>query len=227
LKNGSGLLRAPWVPYVAPFAVFMAFVALHSSFPLPAIVDESARIVVVGLVIAFFSRSVLDFRVHQIVLSVLMGVLIFVVWVLPNALIAGYRQSFLFNNAVVGKAATSLTSGVEKDWLTLTLRTARATLIVPIAEELFWRGWLVRWFIAPDFTKVPLGAFTALSFWATALLFAAEHGPYWDVGFIAGILFNLWMIRTKSLGDLILVHAVANLCLSAYVMIAGKWEYWL
>ena len=44
---------------------------------------------------------------------------------------------------------------------------------------------------------------------------------------MAGVLFNLWMIRTKSLGDLILVHAIANACLSAYVIFAGKWEYWL
>jgi hypothetical protein len=29
------------------------------------------------------------------------------------------------------------------------------------------------------------------------------------------------------LGDLILAHAVANACLSAYVVVAGKWEYWL
>jgi hypothetical protein len=35
------------------------------------------------------------------------------------------------------------------------------------------------------------------------------------------------MIRTKSLGDLFLAHAVANTCLSGYVIAAGKWEYWL
>ena len=60
-----------------------------------------------------------------------------------------------------------------------------------------------------------------------ALLFAAEHGPYWDVGLAAGVIFNLWMVRTKSLGDLILAHAVSNACLGAYVIAAGKWEYWL
>jgi membrane protease YdiL (CAAX protease family) len=59
------------------------------------------------------------------------------------------------------------------------------------------------------------------------VLFAAEHGPYWDVGLVAGVIFNLWMMRTKSLGDLILAHAVTNACLAAYVIAAGKWEYWL
>ena len=57
-------------------------------------------------------------------------------------------------------------------------------------------------------------------------LFAVEHGPYWDVGFATGILYNWWMVRTKSLGDLILAHGITNACLSGYVVAAGKWEYW-
>ncbi len=60
-----------------------------------------------------------------------------------------------------------------------------------------------------------------------ALAFASEHGPYWDVGLLAGILYNWWMLRTKSLGDLICAHAVTNACLSLFVITAGKWEYWL
>ena len=72
-----------------------------------------------------------------------------------------------------------------------------------------------------------LGTYARSAFWIVALLFAAEHGPYWDVGLAAGILFNYWMIRTRSLGDLILSHAVANFALCAYVIAAGKWQYWL
>jgi hypothetical protein len=60
-----------------------------------------------------------------------------------------------------------------------------------------------------------------------AILFAGEHGPYWNVGLVSGILSNLWMIRARSLGDLIAAHSVANVCLSGYVIAAGKWEYWL
>ena len=60
----------------------------------------------------------------------------------------------------------------------------------------------------------------------SAALFAVEHGPYWDVGLATGILYNWWMVRTKSLGDLILAHGITNACLSLYVVAAGKWEYW-
>ena len=85
----------------------------------------------------------------------------------------------------------------------------------------------MRRLISADVERVPLGAYTHLSFWATALLFASEHGSFWDVGLAAGVAFNWWMVRTRNLGDCILAHAVTNACLAAYVLTAGRWEYWL
>jgi CAAX prenyl protease-like protein len=99
---------------------------------------------------------------------------------------------------------------------------------VPILEELFWRGWLMRWLIdSKDFERVPLGTFAPAAFWLTALLFASEHGSFWDVGFAAGIVYNWWMIRTRNLWDCILAHAVTNAVLATYVIGAGQWQYWL
>jgi CAAX prenyl protease-like protein len=88
------------------------------------------------------------------------------------------------------------------------------------------RGWLMRWLIRGDFQSVPLGAYTRSSFWITALLFASEHGPFWEVGLAAGVAYNWWMVRTKSLGDCIVAHAVTNAVLSAYVVFTDRWEYW-
>ena len=168
-----------------------------------------------------------DFRVQNWGVSALVGVAIFVLWIAPDLIFPQYRSFFLFDNSVVGTARSSLSEAARHDVPVLFLRTLRAVAIVPIVEELFWRGWLLRWVIDKDFETVPLGTYSALSFWTVALLFASEHGPYWDVGLVAGIIFNWWMIRSKSLGDLILAHAVANACLSGYVIAAGKWEYWL
>jgi hypothetical protein len=85
----------------------------------------------------------------------------------------------------------------------------------------------MRWLIQKDFLSVPLGSYLPSAFWITAILFASEHGPYWDVGLAAGLLYNWWMVRTRSLADCILAHAVTNACLAAYVVCAGKWQYWL
>jgi len=148
------------------------------------------------------------------------------IWIGPDRLFPGYHGFWLFTNPVTGSMAATLPESSRSDTLVLALRTLRSALFVPIAEELFWRAWLMRWVISPRFAEVPLGAWSARAFWIVAVLFAAEHGPLWDVGLAAGILYNWWMVRTKSLGDLILVHGVTNACLSAYVVFAGRWEYW-
>jgi CAAX prenyl protease-like protein len=114
---------------------------------------------------------------------------------------------------------------LRNDWV-LGWRTVRAVLIVPVVEELFWRAWLMRWLIRTDFRSVPLGTYAPLAFWATAILFASEHGPYWDVGLVTGVIYNACMIRSKSVADCILMHAVTNGALSAYVILNHQWQYW-
>jgi CAAX prenyl protease-like protein len=224
--------RSPAVPYVAPFVIFLALIGLSHLWPVAALTDEILRLAMMLAVLLLVARPLLqfkaqDFRVQSWGISLLVGVAIFVLWIAPDLLFPAYRHFFLFDNSVVGTARSSLAEAARHDVPVLFLRTLRAVAIVPIVEELFWRGWLLRWVIDNDFERVPLGTYSALSFWAVALLFASEHGPYWDVGLMAGIIFNWWMIRSKSLGDLILAHAVANACLSGYVIAAGKWEYWL
>ena len=215
------------VPYVVPFAVFMAMIGLNLVWPMPVVADQLFRLAVMAAVLYFVARPALDFHAREWAGSLLIGVVIFALWIAPDLLFPSYRDSFLFRNALLRAARRTLPESARHDVAVLWLRSLRAVVVVPIVEELFWRGWLMRWMIAQDFQRLPLGAYSALSFWTVAILFASEHGPYWDVGLAAGILFNWWMIRTKSLGDLILAHAVANACLSAYVVAAGKWDYWL
>jgi CAAX prenyl protease-like protein len=209
----------------------MGLLALHSVWPLPDLSDQILRVTVMTAVLWFVLRGpfrpALDLRVRHLAATVAIGVAVFALWIAPDLLIPGYRHFRPFDNVVTGRAATSLSASATIDWPVLALRMIRAVVIVPIVEELFWRAWLMRWLIDSDFQKVPLGKYTAFSFWTVAVLFASEHGPYWDVGLVAGIIYNWWMVRTRSLGDLILAHAVTNFVLSAYVIAAGKWEYWL
>ena len=221
------MARSPAVPYIAPFAALLALLGLNLLWPLTGAAGQLAWIAAVSAAVWLVARPVLDFRVRNWAGTLIVGALICGVWIAPDLISPRYRHSWLFDNPVVGSAHGSLPAEERRDPLVLVLRTLRASVLAPIAEELFWRGWLMRRMIAPDFQKVALGSYTAASFWTVALLFASEHGPYWDVGLAAGIVFNLWIVRTKSLGDLILAHAVANLCLSLYVIAEGKWEYWM
>jgi CAAX prenyl protease-like protein len=215
------------VPYVLPFVVFLGMLmAAKYVQPLGAW-EYPLRVALLTAVLLVFSRRVIDLRVKNWAGTVALGAAVFAVWIGPDVLIPGYRDHWLFQNSITGRLSSSIPEALRSDWVVLVFRTIRAVILVAIIEELFWRGWLMRWLISGDFEKVPPGAYSSYSMIVTALLFASEHGPYWDVGLIAGLAYNWWMIRTKSLGDCILAHAVTNACLSAYVIWAGKWEYWL
>lgn len=185
------------------------------------------RVAVLGAVLAIFSRRVLDFRMAMPLQSVLLGAAVFVIWIGPDLLFPSYRNSPLFQNSITGTLHSSIDESLRNEPAVLAIRCFRAVVLVPIIEELFWRAWLLRWLIQPRFEEVPLGTYNSTAMWMTAVLFASEHGPYWDVGLATGLIYNWWMFRTRRLGDCIVAHAVTNGCLSAYVLFSGKWEYWL
>jgi CAAX prenyl protease-like protein len=181
----------------------------------------------VTLVLVLFSRHVVSLKVRHAITSTALGIGVFALWIAPDVLFPDVRSSWLFSNGFTGRVEGTLPEAARGDQLVLLLRFARAALLVPIVEELFWRAWLPRYMDRmDDFREVPLGQYSRASFLLTALLFASEHGAMWDVGLAAGLLYNVWMQRTRSLGDLILAHGVTNACLSIYVLTRGKWEYW-
>jgi CAAX prenyl protease-like protein len=218
------LRRRPAIPYILPFAVFVALLAVQKLIPVPAPVRFFVSL---GAILAV-SREPLRGRPSSPLLSILLGLAVFALWIGPDVIAPAWRTTFLFNNAIVGHPAGNTPPASKNDPVFLLFRIAISVVAVPILEELFWRGWLMRWLIDDrDFLRVPLGTFAPLAFWVTAALFAAEHGSFWDVGLLTGIVYNAWMVRTRNLWDCILAHAVTNGALAAWVVLAGQWQYWL
>jgi len=213
----------PTLAYVAPFAVYVGLMAV----PLPPLIAHSARFLITLAVIAVLSRPFLNWRPSYPLTSAALGIAVFLIWIGPD-LLFGYRHHWLFENRIMGNAVTSVAPSLEHNALFLTVRMLTTAGLVPVLEELFWRGWLMRWLIDNrDFLKVPLGTYQPLAFWLVAVLFASEHGPYWEVGLLAGIVYNWWIVRTRNLADCILAHAVTNAALGIYVISNGQWQYWL
>ena len=218
--------RYPSARYIGPFAVFIFFLAISPALGLDARWEGPLRVIILALVCWVCWPRELALRADRPILSALLGIAVFLLWIAPDLIIPGYRQHPAFSNSILGHLHSSLRpSELQSGWV-LFWRTVRAVVIVPIVEELFWRAWLMRWIINPNFKRVPLGAYAPLAFWVTAVLFASEHGPYWDVGLLTGIIYNLWMIRTKSVADCVLMHAVTNAILSGYVITNAQWQYW-
>ena len=112
-------------------------------------------------------------------------------------------------------------------WLNVSARFVRLVIVVPLVEEIFWRGFLLRYLIDDDFMDVPIGAFSWKSFGIVTAGFCLEHSfADWPAAILTGALFNLVAYRTRSLSACVLTHAVTNLILGIYVMRSGQWGFW-
>ncbi|MBK8269403.1 MAG: CAAX prenyl protease-related protein [Planctomycetes bacterium] len=112
-------------------------------------------------------------------------------------------------------------------WTHVILKITRAVTLVPIVEELFWRGFILRAFIHWDrFETVQLGQFGWFAFIGSSLLSVVQHPANWGVSIACWMLFNGLFYITKSLRCLILTHAVTNLALYIYVVRAKDWQFW-
>jgi CAAX prenyl protease-like protein len=218
------LRRHAAVPWVLPFLIFIGLLVVQQAVPVPAWLRFTLSMAAILAV----SRVPLLGGPSKPILSILVGIAVFVVWIGPDRIAPQWHHSFLFDNPLMGHPAGNTPPASKNDPIFLLFRIAISVVAVPILEELFWRGWLMRWIIDPqNFEKVPLGTYAPAAFWLTAILFASEHGSFWDVGLAAGIVYNWWMIRTRNLWDCILAHAVTNGLLAAWVIGAGQWQYWL
>lgn len=221
------VVRHPWIPYVLPFAAFMALLAIAPHGGWSPRAQAILRTAIPLLLIVLVALPNVWLRVSRPASSVAVGIIIFLIWIAPDQLIPGYRSLPLFQNGIVGHAESSVPVEARTDPVFLTLRFFRAVVVVAIVEELFWRGWVPRWIDRMEhFEAVPLGTFSRRAFVVSTVLFAVEHGSFWDVGLLAGAGYNWWMVKTKSLGDLALAHAVTNGCLGAWVLTTGQWMYW-
>jgi exosortase E/protease (VPEID-CTERM system) len=120
-------------------------------------------------------------------------------------------------------AFASLPVPVAALWLLF--RVLGSVLIVPVAEELAFRGYLLRRLLSADFTSVPLSRFGWVSFLVSSAAFGLLHDR-WFAGILAGMLFGLAQYRRGRLSDAVLAHAVTNLLVALHAIGWNQWSLW-
>ena len=215
--------RPAWFFYAAPFVLFLLLTEPGRFFPLYTPHFYIAKTILVGALLWVWRHHyVQDFSfklsLPQTLISVACGILVLVLWIVPEGYFFQLEQKHIFNPHGLGESQAAFL-------LLLGVRLLGATLVVPVMEELFWRSFLMRYLIEPDFHKVPMGSFTWLSFVGVAVLFGLEHNRI-VVGIVAGVLYGLLLIWQKNLKTVILAHAVTNFGLGVYVILTGCWWFW-
>ena len=136
----------------------------------------------------------------ELVWGVLVGIVVLVLWIWPEQF-EWYRKW-----CIVGEGGT--TDIAQSERIFKIIRLVGSGLVISVAEELFFRRWLMRF----------------AGFWWMVVLFAIEHDR-WLAAAAAGILYG-WLALRKGLVSAIVAHITTNLLLGLYVIDTHNWQFW-
>jgi exosortase E/protease (VPEID-CTERM system) len=200
------------VPFLAILAAGMLATALSSGFETLYLL----RPVAAGLALYRYWPRLRQLQWRVTWRGPAVGIVVFVVWIMGAGLRAGSDPMPFELSAM--PAALSLT------WIAI--RALASATIVPLAEELAFRGFLMRRLVTADFQTVPYQSVGLGALLISALAFGLSHGAMWLPGIVAGLLYGWVTVRSGSLGEAVVAHATTNALLAALVLLAGKWQLW-
>lgn len=215
--------------YALPMGLFLGFLALDSGLKkiggpfwlsTPEYWLYPTQTIVCAALLIWFRREYEFAKFRRPLFTIAIGILVFVLWISPQVF-------FRFAPRLVGFDPSVFAGQPFAYWFTVIFRFLRLVVVVPFVEEIFWRGFLLRYLIKEKFEDVPFGAFSWLSFIAVSLAFCFAHtAPDWIAAFITGMLYNAVAYRTKSLTSCVVVHAITNLLLGLWIMQTQQWGFW-
>ena len=240
------------LPFVLPFVVFTLVslwqIDVMGSFegdgfensPIPTMTPEvwqyiaklGLQIAACTAVLVYYRKTYVQhfpFRISP--LSILVGVVGVVLWIavcypqIENGVLG------LFPEWLVGNLdRPSFNPFVIRDGMVLGIflaaRFAILAIVVPLVEELFVRGWLVRWVHNPSWENVGYKGLTVMALFSASIYGIATHPKEMIAAFLWFGLVTWLMVKTENLWDCVVAHAVTNLLLGVYVLWFAQWHLW-
>lgn len=114
-------------------------------------------------------------------------------------------------------------------WFSLVMRFIRAAVVVALIEEIFWRGFLMRFIADMDgnYWKRAFGQHSWRAYAVCTVAFTIAHLPVDYAGaLVYGSLTYVLCVWSKNLGACVMMHATANFLMGCYIMAYGKFGLW-
>ncbi|MEI6177066.1 MAG: CAAX prenyl protease-related protein [Verrucomicrobiota bacterium] len=248
-KDPTRLTRA----HVVPLAVFMGFILIlqlivaqigwdHPDAPWwrrdPAhFIYPIQTVTVLGLLVYYWRCYDFHWSWKWSAIGVLFGMVGIGVWLLPTTLYDYWHLSGETSGLYSLLGVESRVDGFDPGdfqspsayWAAVVFRFLRAVVVVALAEEILWRGFMMR-FVCDwegDYWLQPFGRASLRSYAIVTGLFVIAHAPVDYAGaFVYGTLTYVLCVWSKSLGACVVMHAVANLLMCLYIMAYGKFGLW-
>ena len=193
----------------------------------------AARVVLMAFAIGFFLRRIIaqfPFAVDAWSLGV--GVVGAVVWIglchlqLERSVLdlIGLSDQVLPERDGVDPFAV-YSSGTQLN-LFLVFRFALLVLCVPIAEELFLRGFMMRAVEAEAWPSVPLSEIGRTGLVVGTIYGVLSHPSECIAAAVWFSMVTWMMVKTGRFWNCVVAHAVTNLLLGVYVCLYAQWHLW-
>jgi len=184
------------VPLILPFAVMMLSAVLAATFwPDPDLGYPLRVLMMVGILAVFWRYLVkLPWRFDPV--SLVAGLAIGVVWI------------------VFAEPLTGATKTPDTFWIIM--RITGTIALVPIIEELFFRGYILKRLNSGGLLMM------ILALGVSTGLFALLHGK-WILAVFAGLVLGGIYLRRNRVTDAIQAHASANSLIAIWAFVTGNW----
>ncbi len=244
------LFRHRWLIFVLPFVAFIAVTALeptpgspqreilgltisYSSYPL----IYTLKIVLTLAAVAFVLPGYREFplRVSPVAGS-LVGIVGVFVWVgaceldVESRFLAPALENLHLSWLLPSETRSAFNPFEHISSLPILavvfmgVRFLGLVVVVPVIEEFFLRGFVMRIVMTDEWWKVPFGKITPLAAIVGTLVPMLTHPNELLAAALWFVMVTLLMVKTRNIWDCILAHAVTNLLLGIYVITSGKWH---
>lgn len=109
-------------------------------------------------------------------------------------------------------------------YLFLAIRFTGLALVVPVIEEFFLRGFLMRYVMEPNWWKVPFGEVNRTAVIIGTAVPMLMHPGELLAALVWFTMVTWLMVRTRNIWDCVVAHVVTNLLLGIYVVTTGNWQ---
>ena len=209
-QYGSPTIAEDWTAArILPFAAFMGAALLISTFTVTPDLWYFAKAVAISSVLGTYLPLYRARLVWQIdTFAVVAGVAIGLLWIAFG--FEDQSRAFALDNALA-----SLPLSLWLGWVLV--RLIGTIALVPVAEELFFRGYLLdRFSHNGEATKV-IGLLLSTG------LFAVMHGR-WALAGCAGLVYGLLYLRSSRVTDSIVAHSASNAIIGLYALATAQWS---